>query len=394
MASFGGEFLICRSHIIMTLPGMGVTLMHSFGHAVVAAIMVLACAMSEAREPPRLDRDNLLEYRAADGSVQPVTTTSDWQLRRAEIIRGMEEVMGKLPDDDRRVPLELTVEEEADAGTYVRRLVTYQSEPDSRTPAYLCIPKAVLDGGGMTPAVLCLHPTDNKVGHKVVVGLGGRGGRQYAAELAERGYVTLSPSYPHLADYWPNLQKLGYQSGTMKAVWDNIRGLDLLASLPFVDSSRGFGAIGHSLGGHNTIYTAVFEPRITVLVSSCGFDSFLDYYGGAEQSWYFGKGWCQIRYMPILSNYRGRLETIPFDFPELLGAVAPRPFFVNAPLHDANFEAESVDRCVKAARPVYALLGGQGNLIVRHPDCDHNFPEEMREEAYKMIDGVLRVEGE
>lgn len=358
---------------------------------IVASIVAfLVCVHVTADEPPRFDRDNLLQYHTVDGSVQPVATPADWQHRRAEIIRGMEQVMGKLPGDDRRVPLELTIEEEADAGAYVRRLVTYQSEPESRTPAYLCIPKTVLDGGGKAPAVLCLHPTDNKVGHKVVVGLGGRAGRQYAAELAERGYVTLSPSYPHLANYWPNLQRLGYQSGTMKAVWDNIRGLDLLASLPFVDSSRGFGAIGHSLGGHNTIYTAVFEPRITVLVSSCGFDSFLDYYGGAEQSWYFGKGWCQIRYMPILSNYRGRLETIPFDFPELLGAVAPRSFFVNAPLHDANFQAKSVDRCVKAARPVYALLGGQGNLIVRHPDCDHNFPDQMREEAYQVIDSVLR----
>ncbi len=359
-----------------------------------AILSVLTVALiphdASADEPPRLDRDNLLQYHAVDGSVHPVTTPDDWQLRRAEIIRGMEAVMGKLPGDDRRVPLEVTVEEEADAGSYVRRLVTYQSEPDSRTPAYLCIPKAVLDGGGKAPAVLCLHPTDNKVGHKVVVGLGGRAGRQYAAELAERGYVTLSPSYPHLANYWPNLQKLGYQSGTMKAVWDNIRGLDLLASLPFVDSRCGFGAIGHSLGGHNTIYTAAFEPRITVLASSCGFDSFLDYYGGAEQSWYFGKGWCQIRYMPLLSNYRGRLETIPFDFPELLGAVAPRPLFVNAPLHDANFQAESVDRCAEAARPVYTLLGGQDNLIVQHPDCDHNFPDQMREEAYKVIDSVLR----
>ena len=299
---------------------------------IVASIVAcLVCVHASADESTRLDRDNLLQYHAADGTIQSVATHDDWQLRRAEIIRGMEQVMGKLPGDDRRVPLEVTVEEEADAGTYVRRLVTYQSEPDSRTPAYLCIPKAVLNGGAKAPAVLCLHPTDNKVGHKVVVGLGGRAGRQYAAELAERGYVTLSPSYPHLASYWPNLQKLGYQSGTMKAAWDNIRGLDLLASLPVVDSSRGFGAIGHSLGGHNTIYTAVFEPRITVLVSSCGFDSFLDYYGGAEQSWYFGKGWCQIRYMPILSNYRGRLETIPFDFPELLGAVAPRPLLRQRP---------------------------------------------------------------
>ena len=122
------------------------------------------------------------------------------------------------------------------------------------------------------------------------------------------------------------------------------------------------------------------------MVSSCGFDSFLDYYAGAERNWYFGQGWCQIRYMPRLSNYRGQLERIPFDFPELLGALAPRPVFINAPLHDDNFQAESVDRCVAAARPIYELLGGSGRLAVQHPNCDHDFPDTPRGEAYRLID--------
>ena len=322
--------------------------------------------------------------------MRPVETAADWRKRRAEILRGMQEVMGRFPGKDRRVPLDVKLVEEMDAGTYVRRLITYRSEPGSRTPAYLCIPKDALAGKRKAPAVLCLHPTDNRVGHKVVLGLGGRAGRAYAAELAGRGYVTLSPSYPHLANYWPNLGALGYASGTMKAIWDNVRGLDLLASLPYVDDSRGFGAIGHSLGGHNAVYTAVFETRITVLASSCGFDSYLDYTGGAERNWFFGKGWCQIRYMPRLSNYRGRLERIPFDFHELLGALAPRPFFVNAPKRDGNFRWKSVDACASAARPVYSLLGGEGRLIVKHPDSGHDFPEKLREEAYGVIDSVLR----
>ena len=42
--------------------------------------------------------------------------------------------------------VKIEMEEEVDAGSYVRRLITYQSEPDSRTPAYLCIPKRALAG--------------------------------------------------------------------------------------------------------------------------------------------------------------------------------------------------------------------------------------------------------
>ena len=329
------------------------------------AITSSLISILEAQDLPQLDRFKLLQFQKPTNDVAPVETAAQWSIRREAILTAMQ-----------------------------RRLITYQSEAepglDGRTPAYLCIPKDVLAGKRKAAAVLCLHPTDNSVGHKVVVGLGGRAGRQYAAELAERGYVTISPAYPHLANYWPNLGKLGYVSGTMKAIQDNSRALDLLETLDYIDTTKGFAAIGHSLGGHNSIYTAVFDQRISVVVSSCGFDSYRDYYGGVERVWFFGKGWCQIRYMPRLSDYRGRLDEIPYDFPELLGALAPRQVFVNAPLHDSNFVAASVDRCAEAARPVYKLLGSDKSLVIRHPDSDHNFPDDMRQEAYELIDSVLR----
>lgn len=332
----------------------------------------------------------ILTIVAESKANEPTTATPEkWQARRAEILKGMETVMGPFPSNKQRVDLDVRIEEEADEGNYVRRLISFQSERDCRTPAYLCIPKAVLNTKQKVPAVLCLHPTDNRVGHKVVVGLGGRAGRQYAAELADRGFVTLAPAYPHLANYWPNLGKLGYVSGTMKAIWDNTRGLDLLSSMPEVDDADGFGAIGHSLGGHNAIFTAVFDDRISVVVSSCGFDSFADYYDGAERNWYFGKGWCQIRYMPRMSDYRGKLNTIPFDFPNLLAALAPRKVFVNAPLHDSNFRWKSVAKCADYARSIYEAHDATANLIVRHPDCGHDFPKALREEAYEAIGSVL-----
>src|SRR6185369_12937577 len=133
---------------------------------------------------------------------------------------------------------------------------------------YLLIPKAVLSGNYHAPAVLCLHQT-HQLGQKVVVGLGNSPNDEYGVELVQRGYVCIAPAYPLLANYAPDLKKLGYVSGTMKAIWDNIRALDLLESLPFVKKGK-FGAIGHSLGGHNGIYTAAFDDRIKVLVSNCG----------------------------------------------------------------------------------------------------------------------------
>ena len=175
----------------------------------------------------------------------------------------------------------------------------------SRSPRH----PSSLDRLGKAPAILCLHPTDNTVGHGVVVGLGGKANRQYASELAQRGYVTLSPSYPLLADYQPDLGNLGWESGTLKAVWDNMRGIDLLQSLDYVNP-KSIGAIGHSLGGHNAVYTAVFDDRIDAVVSSCGLDSYRDYYGGDAARWVGGQGWTQTRYMPRLAQFHGRLHDI------------------------------------------------------------------------------------
>jgi len=77
----------------------------------------------------RLPREQLLLYRGADGQPAPVRSVDDWAKRRAEIVRGMEAVMGKLPGKDKRCPLEMKIEEEVDCGTHVRRLITYASEP-------------------------------------------------------------------------------------------------------------------------------------------------------------------------------------------------------------------------------------------------------------------------
>ncbi len=358
--------------------------------AALAGLCLLAGGAGTAGgPPPRLPRDNLLVYRGPDGKPAPVKTVADWAKRRAEVVRGMESVMGKLPGNEKRCALDVKVEEEVDGGTYVRRLITYASEPGGRVPAYLLIPKDVLAGKRKAPAVLCLHGTDNVVGHGTVVGLGKNANRAYALELARRGYVTLAPNYPLLAKYQPDLKQLGWESGTLKAVWDNLRGLDLLASLPFVDRSRGFGAVGHSLGGHNAVYTAVFDGRLTAVVSSCGLDSYLDYYDGDPKNWAPERGWCQTRYMRRLADYRGRLADIPFDFHEMVAALAPRHVLIIAPKRDSNFRADSVDRVVAAARAVFRLYGHEGRLRLEHPDCGHDFPPEMREAAYRLFDAVL-----
>jgi enterochelin esterase-like enzyme len=317
-------------------------------------------------------------FPTADEKNGPAAS-SDRKSRRA-ILAAMQEVMGPLPGAEKRCPLDARITETVDCGDYLRHFLTYQSEPDSRVPAYLLVPKAVLASSEKAPAILCLHQT-HKMGQKVVVGLGESPNDEYGVELVKRGYVCFAPPYPLLADYAPDLKKLGYASGSMKAIWDNIRALDYLESLPYVKKGA-FAAIGHSLGGHNSLYTAAFDERIKVVVTSCGFDSFRDYMDGNI------KGWTSERYMPRLLNYP--LDRLPFDFDDVLTAIAPRSIFINAPTGDTNFKWESIDRIIARVRPIYEESNASANLTVEHPNVAHSFPPQIRHEAYELIDRVLR----
>jgi len=326
------------------------------------------------------DKNNLLTYRDSEGHEHPVTSPADWDKRRKAILTHIQEVMGSLPDASRKVPLDVQVTEIVQTPHYVRKKVTYAAEKDDRVPAYLLIP---LERKAKLPAVLCLHQTV-AIGKAEPVGLGGKPSLRYAVHLAERGYVTLAPDYPSFGDYQYDFARSSYQSGSMKAIWNNIRALDLLETLPEVDSKR-IGCIGHSLGGHNAMFTAAFDTRIQALVSNCGFTSFPKYYGGDL------KGWTSDRYMPrIATAYDLKPEKVPFDFPDVVAAFAPRAFLASAPLHDDNFEVSGVRDCIAAARPVYELLGAEEKLAANYPDCGHDFPPEARKVAYQWLDRWLK----
>jgi hypothetical protein len=338
----------------------------------------------ETTVPMYSDHRNLLTFLDEAGRAQAVKTAADWAVRRSHVLGNLERVMGRLPDSSRRVPLEVQVIEEIREDGYVRQKLTYAAEPGDRVPAYLLIPDGVK---GKAPAMLCLHQTV-KIGKGEPAGLGEKVGLQYAHELAQRGYVCLAPDYPSFGDYAYDFNAASdqYVSGSMKAIWNNVRALDLLQALPFVDGDR-IGCIGHSLGGHNTIFSAVWDQRIRVAVSSCGFTGFKDYYRGDLA------GWTSDRYMPrIRDDYGNDPARVPFDFHELVGALAPRPFFVNAPLHDGNFEVSGVREVIASAAEIYELREAKDRLTVMYPDAGHSFPDDVRMAAYAWLDKWLKIE--
>lgn len=342
--------------------------------------LILSIGLAVAPEPI-----DLLTTQSEGGGDNRIATAAEWERRRAGILSAMQEVMGPLPDEGRKVPLDMQVVDEEEFPTYTRRRITFAVESWDRLPAFLLIPKKI---AGRAPAMLCLHPTYDD-GKDIVVGISGSPNRNYAQELAERGYVTLAPDYPGFGEYKAQRKALyehGYESCTMKGIWNHMRCVDLLQSLPEVDLHR-IGCIGHSLGGHNSLFLGVFDPRVKVLVTSCGFNAFAKYYNGDLT------GWTHDGYMPKIATVYGKDPArMPFDFPQILAALAPRPVFVNAPLNDANFEVSGVRDCVDAARPVYALYGAENALEAVHPDCEHDFPDEARFPAYEFMDRAFGIE--
>lgn len=329
------------------------------------------------------DHVDLAYYLTEHGQKRAVKTQTDWEIRKPQIQLGMQKVMGPFPKPDEKIPLSLEVLEEVAESSFTRRLVSYHTDSRSRrVQAYLFLPKAIVK----LPAVLCLHQT-TAIGKKEPAGLGGNPQLHYARHLAERGFVTLAPDYPSFGDYpYQFPAEDGYISGTMKAIYDNHRAIDLLQELNQVDPEN-IGCIGHSLGGHNTIFTGVFDTRIKAMVSNCGFTRFHKYYNGNL------KGWTSDRYMPLIAkHYNSSPEQVPFDFPELIGSLAPRAFLASAPIRDGNFEVSGVKETIAEAKKIYQLYGATDNLEAIYPNAAHSFPEEARKKAYRFLDKHLKNE--
>jgi dienelactone hydrolase len=341
-------------------------------HLTILGVLLLAAPAAEPAD--------LLTYRDAAGKTHRVKTEADWAKRVEQIRAAMQEVMGPMPADKDKVPLDVKYGKAEKTPKFTRKYVTFAVAKGERVPAWLLIPVGLK---GKAPAVLCLHQTV-AIGKDEPAGLGKREDLRYAVHLAERGYVTLAPDYPSFGEYAFDFSKSPFASGSMKAIYNNMRAVDLLVSLPEVDAER-IGVIGHSLGGHNAMFTAVFDPRLKAIVSNCGFTSFPKYMKGNL------KGWTSARYMPRIATEHGsKPDTMPFDFPEIVASFAPRAFLASSPLHDHNFEVSGVKDCMAKAKPVYALFGAAEKLQANYPDCKHEFPPEVRKVAYDFLDRWLK----
>ncbi len=116
------------------------------------------------------------------------------------------------------------------------------------------------------PAVVCIHGHggNRRTPHDDPRGIY----KRFGAELAARGYATISADVGQHEVYEENRTLMG------ERLWDLMRCVDYLASLPEVDSNR-IGCAGLSLGGEMAMWLGAMDTRVAATVS-CGFLTRMD----------------------------------------------------------------------------------------------------------------------
>lgn len=336
--------------------------------------------------PPALVKLREMNAHPAAGLWKGPITPENWPSVRRRIVEGALQVLGPFPKE--KVALEPQVISEEDCGGYIRRKISIQVQPGDRMPAYLLIPKR---RAGRAPAVICFYGTTSGAGKETTVGLSGRKpgtppdrNASFAIDIVDAGFVAFAADYlrdgerikpgrrPYdTTDFYNEFPDWSIHG---KDIWDTSRAIDYLQSLEFVDPER-IAMIGHSYGGHSTLFTAAFEPRIRVAVSNGPVSDFLHH----GMHWAAPKGGGNSQSLPAMRPYvLDHTLPIPVTFYEFTALIAPRPLLVGQaagerrPMEEENYAAVS---------HVYRALGASERVRYHWYAGDHDFPPEARAAA-------------
>lgn len=319
--------------------------------------------------PTYPEHNNLMVVQDEAGKSKPVTDAFDWGRRRAHILAALQDVFGLLPDSSQRPPLDMKIESETGTENYLRKRVNFAADLHSRVSATLLVPRRL---NRNAPAMICVPDGDHDDPRR----------QDFANELVKRGYICLIPDYPS-SDALASARDR-YASGCMRVVWENIRGIDFLETIPEI-SYRKIGIVGQGVGGLNALLTAAFDARISAVVSSGGFTSFANCKPNGFAAW------SKPNMAPRIHNQFGDDPArIPFDFGELLGTLAPRAVFVVAAAGDRVMDVDGVKRACASAAPVYQLKKAANAFKALYPQGDPGSADAIKAEVYGWLDQRLK----
>ncbi len=313
------------------------------GSAHAADVSWLDEVVQRPKSVPAADRGHFAPLLVT-AAGEPIRTLEQWKTKREQLRKAWYEFLGPMPQERPAVELKV-LHEDRDAGC-VRQLVEYESEPGQLVQGYLLMP--LEPSSTPLPALVALHQT-SRFSIDEIAGFKGIESQRIGPKLAKRGFVVFCPRnylWQDAEDYQQAVahfkSRHPHTLGMHKMLYDALRAVDVLESLPQVDASR-IGCVGHSLGGKETLYLAAFDDRIQATVCSepgIGF-SFTNW----DAPWYLGPG----------INAKG----FALNHHQLVALAAPKPFLLLA--GEAGSRAVSDgDRSwpyLEAAHPICRLYG-------------------------------------
>ncbi len=262
---------------------------------------------------------------------------------------------------------------------YSVRKITYQSRPGIYVTGNLYVPK----GRGPFPAVINMH------GHWAQGRLAERV-QQRGHLLAMNGYVCLSVDawgagersnrhgdYEyHGANLGASLLNLGETLMGAQVV-DNMRGVDLLASLKIVNSKK-IGATGASGGGNQTMWLTALDERIKAAVPVVSVGSFESYVGRVN---------CICELLPDGLTFT--------EESGVLALAAPRALKICNCLEDCNptFYPAEMLRSYCPAEQVFRRLKAEDNFSYQIFNKPHGYWPEIQETMLGWFELHLKGKG-
>lgn len=243
----------------------------------------------------------------------------------------------------KRSPLNAHITGEIERGDYRIQKLYFESLPRLYVTGNLYLPTTTKE-----PAPGVLYLCGHEPPQKFVF-------QAHARRLAQLGFVTLIIETIQRGEFgghhngpriyeWFHWYSRGYTAGGVE-LWNSIRALDFMESLPEVDGSR-LGVTGHSGGGAGSWWLAAADDRVKAVAPVCGTYTFESHVRDRTVDIN-----CDCM-MPI--NYYG------WEFTDVGALVAPRPLLIASAAQDMYY-------AIQGARDVYATLK---TLYDRHGASD------------------------
>ena len=310
------------------------------------------------------------------GQPMTIKTADDWGKRREQLQKNIRWALGDAPPRVFSEPGEYG-KEVVSTATLLRRatpptdLTRTSLNFGNYINGELYKPAAATKNAKKLPAIIWLHPLNPAGGYFPSY----RRGDPPHVTLARAGFAVLAfdqiGNGNRLNEAVTFYQRYPHWSLLGKTVQDIQAAVDALERTPGVDAKRIF-LLGHGTGAMAALHAAALDDRIAGVVSVAGFTPMrLD---NNERSTGGVARWAQwTMLLPRLGVFVGNETRIPYDYHEVLAAIAPRPVLVVAPRVDYHANLDDVKTSVVEARKVYNLLGQENRLEFAETDTYNHF---------------------